>query len=214
MEAATPHIRQDIEHAAEGARTRLGMWTFLGSEVMFFGPVFFAYLYGRFMWPQAFEAASRSTDLLCGATNTAVLLTSSLGVAIAEQLAVRGAYKPARRALDAVVALGLAFLAIKGYEYLQDWREQLVPGPHFHVQGAVNAAAAQLFYFVYFFATGLHAVHLVVGIGLMLYCRRALRLRPGRQTRRRMEAAGLYWHFVDIVWIFLFPALYLAGRAI
>jgi len=212
MDAATPDSAQDIGRQA--ARTRLGMWAFLGSEVMFFGPVFFAYLYGRFMWPQAFEAASRGTDLLCGAVNTAVLLTSSLGVAVAHLLADRGAYGRARRVLDAVVLLGLAFLAIKGYEYVQDWREQLVPGPYFHVQGAVNQAGAQLFYFVYFFATALHALHLTAGIALMLHCRRALLRRPGRPTLRRLEAAGLYWHFVDIVWIFLFPALYLAGRAL
>lgn len=195
------------------ARARLGMWVFLGSEIMFFGPVFFAYLYGRYTWSQAFATASRSTSLLCGTVNTAVLLTSSLGVAIALLLAERGAREQARRALNAVVLLGLAFLLIKGYEYRQDWHEHLVPGPSFHLEGAANQAAAQLFYFVYFFSTLLHALHLVIGIGLVLYCRSYLQREPGHKAVRRLEITGLYWHFVDIIWIFLYPALYLAGRA-
>lgn len=196
------------------ARARIGMWVFLGSEIMFFGPVFFAYLYGRHQWPQAFYAASRSTDLLCGTINTAVLLTSSLCVAVALLLAERGMHKQARCALDAVVLLGLAFLLIKSYEYVQDWHEHLVPGPGFHVPGAANQAAAQLFYFIYFFSTLLHALHLTIGIGLILYCRRHLNPESGRRAVRRLEMTGLYWHFVDIVWIFLYPALYLAGRAL
>ena len=199
--------------AISDARARIGMWVFLGSEIMFFGPVFFAYLYGRYAWPQAFEAASRSTDLLWGTVNTAVLLTSSLGVAIALLFAQRGAREQTRHALNVVVLLGLVFLLIKSYEYVQDWNEHLVPGPTFHVPGAVDQAAAQLFYFIYFFSTLLHALHLTIGIGLMSYCRRDLKHRSGHKAVRRLEMTGLYWHFVDIVWIFLYPALYLAGRA-
>lgn len=209
MSATSP----DPCQALMDGRARMGMWVFLGSELMFFGPVFFAYLYGRYQWAEAFAAASRSTNLLCGTLNTAVLLTSSLGVAAALLLAEGGLRKQARRALDAVVALGLIFLLIKGYEYAQDWKEHLVPGPGFHVEGAGNQAAAQLFYFLYFFSTLLHALHLIIGIGLMLYCRRYLEREPGHTALRRLEIAGLYWHFVDIVWIFLYPALYLAGRA-
>src|SRR5690606_30553771 len=97
-------------------RARIGMWVFLCSEVMFFGPVFFTYLYGRYVWPQAFEAASRSTDLLCGTANTAILLTSSLAVAVAFKLAQKGAYQSSRRAVDAAMVLGLAFLLVKSYE--------------------------------------------------------------------------------------------------
>lgn len=198
--------------ALTDARARIGMWVFLGSEIMFFGPVFFAYLYGRYEWPQAFDAASRSTDLLCGTVNTAVLLTSSLGVAIALLFVKRGAREHARRALNAVVLLGLVFLLIKSYEYVQDGHEHLVPGPSFHASGAIDQAAAQLFYFVYFFSTLLHALHLSIGIGLMLYCRRNLKRESGHKAVRRLEMSGLYWHFVDIIWIFLYPALYLAGR--
>lgn len=195
------------------ARARIGMWVFLASEVMFFGPVFFAYAYGRYEWPQAFEAASRSTDLVSGTVNTAVLLTSSLGVAAALRLAQQGASRQARRALDLVMLLGVAFLLIKGHEYVQDWRQNLVPGPAFHVKGAAYQPAAQLFYFIYFFATLLHALHLTIGIGLVGYCRRHLVRGVGHRLARRLEVVGLYWHFVDIIWIFLYPALYLAGRA-
>src|SRR5690606_32405474 len=168
--------------------------------VMFFGPVFFAYLYGRYTWPHAFEAASRSTDLLCGTLNTALLLTSSLGVAVALWLAESGARKQARHALSGVLLLGLAFLMVKGYEYGQDWHEHLVPGPDFHLQDAVNQAPAQLFYFIYFFATLLHALHLLIGMGLIVYCRHNLERQRGHSAVRRLEMCGLYWHFVDIVW--------------
>ncbi|NGM88908.1 cytochrome c oxidase subunit 3 family protein [Parapusillimonas sp. SGNA-6] len=195
------------------ARARIGMWVFLASEIMFFGPVFFAYLYGRYEWPDAFFAASRSTNLLCGAVNTAVLLTSSAAVAVALHLAQAGLRQQARRALDAVMLLGLVFLLIKSYEYAQDWHEHLLPGPGFHLRDAANQAAAQLFYFIYFFATLLHGLHLVIGIGLVAYCHRRLDRDTGPRAVRRLEVAGLYWHFVDIIWIFLYPALYLAGRA-
>jgi len=195
------------------ARARIGMWVFLGSEIMFFGPIFFSYMYGRYEWPQAFEAASRSTDLACGTFNTAVLLTSSLAVAAALLYAENGSRVQARRALNAAVLLGLLFLLVKSYEYLQDWHEHLVPGPSFQMDGAIDLAAAQLFYFIYFFSTLLHALHLIIGIALVLYCHRYLAHEPGHGAVRRLEITGLYWHFVDMIWIFLFPALYLAGRA-
>jgi len=198
---------------ADDARARIGMWVFLASEIMFFGPVFFAYLYGRHAWTQAFEAASRSTDLACGTLNTALLLTSSAAMAAAALRAEQGARRQARRGLGAVVLLGAAFLLVKGYEYRQDWHEGLVPGPGFHVAQAADQAAAQLFYFVYFFATLLHALHVIIGMGLVLYCRGLLARGSGQTGARRVEICGLYWHFVDLVWIFLYPALYLAGRA-
>lgn len=209
MSTITPERLQTLTDT----RTRIGMWVFLASEIMFFGPVFFGYLYGRYEWGQAFEAASRSTSLLCGTANTAVLLSSSTAVAMALQFAEGGARRQARRALDIAALLGVVFLAIKAYEYLQDWNEHLVPGPGFHVEGATDQAAAQLFYFIYFFSTLLHALHLTIGIGLVLYCRGYLRREPGHAAVRRLEMTGLYWHFVDAIWIFLYPALYLAGRA-
>jgi cytochrome c oxidase subunit 3 len=198
--------------ALADARSRVGMWVFLGSEIMFFGPVFFAYLYGRYEWPSAFAAASGSTDLLCGTFNTAALLTSSAAVAMALRWAQNGAPRQAQRALEAAVLLAMLFLATKGYEYAQDWQEHRVPGAGFVLQGTINQMAAQLFYFVYFFATLLHGLHLLIGVGLLLYCGHELAHDPGGRATRRLEATGLYWHFVDIVWVFLYPALYLGGR--
>jgi cytochrome c oxidase subunit 3 len=203
----------DPASALADARARIGMWVFLASEIMFFGPVFFAYLYGRYEWPHAFFAASRSTDLLCGAVNTAILLTSSTAVAMALRYAEGGLRRHARRALSVVILLGFAFLLIKGYEYGQDWHEHLIPGRDFELRDAANQAAAQLFYFIYFFSTLLHALHLLIGIGLIGYCRSYLKRDTGHRAVRRLEVIGLYWHFVDIIWIFLYPALYLAGRA-
>lgn len=210
MNAAVSDHSEELTHA----RARIGMWVFLCSEIMFFGPVFFGYIYGRYEWTQAFEAASRSTNLLCGAINTAVLLSSSLAVAAALLWAQTGARKQARQALDVVLVLGLIFLVIKGYEYVQDWGENRVPGAGFHLEGTSDQAAAQLFYFIYFFATLLHAVHLIIGMGLMLYCRLDLAQDTTHRGVRRLEITGLYWHFVDLIWIFLYPALYLAGRAL
>lgn len=216
---------------AKDTRARMGMWVFLGSEIMFFGPVFFGYLYGRHTFPAAFAAASRSTDLLCGTLNTAILLTSSLLIACAVEKAehIQSNKGPVsetvssrpeslgtvRRLLDATVLLGLLFLAVKGYEYAQDWSEGLVPGAAFHLAApAAEQAGAQLFYFVYFFSTLLHALHLIIGMGLVMVCRRQLMQRPGPRAHRRLDAIALYWHFVDIIWIFLFPALYLGGRSV
>lgn len=199
--------------ALADARARIGMWVFLASEVMFFGPVFFAYLYGRYEWADAFAAASRSTNVLCGAVNTAVLLTSSVAVAMALHYAQHDLRRQARRALAVAALLGCVFLVIKGYEYAEDWHENLLPGLHFQLRDAVNQTAAQLFYFIYFFSTLLHGLHLIIGIGLLAYCRHYLERDQGHRAVRRVEIIGLYWHFVDIIWIFLYPALYLAGRA-
>lgn len=201
-------------------RARMGMWVFLGSEIMFFGPVFFAYLYGRHAFPDAFALASRHTDLFCGTLNTAILLTSSLAIALAVQEAERLAGdSPARsgllRMLDATVLLGLLFIVVKGYEYAQDWSEGLVPGGSFHMAApAADQTAAQLFYFIYFFSTLLHALHLIIGIGLVLYCRQELARAVDHDASRRLDIVALYWHFVDIIWIFLFPVLYLGGRSL
>lgn len=218
-----PYRTEAMVSTASLARTnraRMGMWVFLGSEIMFFGPVFFAYLYGRHAFPDAFALASRHTDLFCGTLNTAILLTSSLAIALAVQEAERLAGdSPARsgllRMLDATVLMGLLFIVVKGYEYAQDWSEGLVPGGSFHMAApAADQTAAQLFYFIYFFSTLLHALHLIIGIGLVLYCRHELARAVDHDASRRLDIVALYWHFVDIIWIFLFPVLYLGGRSL
>jgi cytochrome c oxidase subunit 3 len=189
---------------------QLGMWVFLATEVLFFGGLLFAYLYGRANWPDGFALAGRHTDVLLGTLNTAVLLTSSFAVALAAAAAECGRRNDwVARLLWATAALGLAFLAIKGLEYRNDWREGLVPGRAFSL---ASTPGAELFFVLYFLTTGLHAVHLTVGIGLMASF--AVGARRGRDWAGppRLQIAALYWHFVDVVWIFLYPLLYLVLR--
>lgn len=210
MDAPVAH--QFDSRAQQTLAATLGMWIFLATEVLFFGPLFFGYLYVRTHFPDAVAAASRHTDLVLGTANTAILLTSSLCVALAT---AEG--RPPRRAsmlLWACAALGLAFLAIKGFEYHQEFAEHLFPGRGFapaDAGGPWRAHGMQLFFWLYFAMTALHAVHLLVGMGLCVAL--AIALRRGRAVGDHAELAGLYWHFVDVAWVFLYPLLYLVGRA-
>jgi cytochrome c oxidase subunit 3 len=192
----------------------LGVWIFLATEVVFFGPLLFGYLYVRTQFPDAAAAASRHTGFVLGTLNTALLLTSSLCMALAGTMHEAGAARRARSLLWATVALGLAFLAIKGLEYRQEFGEHLFPGSGFAPRDAGTAAhshAMQLFFLLYFALTAVHALHLIAGIALCVLL--AVALGRGRAEGRHVHLAGLYWHFVDVVWIFLYPLLYLAGRA-
>jgi cytochrome c oxidase subunit 3 len=197
--------------AEDPSRASLGMWVFLASEVLFFGGLFVAYAYGRMHWPEGFAAASRQTHVALGTVNTALLLTSSALVALAVACGeARERRAWVARLLSASCLLGLAFLALKGVEYRKEWLEHLVPGPHF---GPTGRQGAELFFVLYFLVTGLHAVHLTVGIGVLgVFAWGSHRARAWAQASR-IEAAGLYWHFVDVVWIFLYPLIYLGGRA-
>jgi cytochrome c oxidase subunit 3 len=194
-------------------QTRLGMWVFLSTELMFFGPVFWSYLVARQHAPAAFAQAGRLTNAWLGTGNTLLLLTSSLTMALAVEAARHGVRSYARRALWLTALLGCVFLAVKGYEYVNDWHENLFPGAHFHALGIAGQDAAQMFFFVYFFATGLHALHLTIGIVMVAVMIRRMRTAARSVASREVDLVGLYWHFVDIVWIFLFPALYLIGRS-
>ena len=206
MSAATLPVTDEPVDPDTG---KLGMWIFLASEVLFFGGLFVAYLYGRTTWPQGWAAASRHTDVLLGTVNTALLLTSSAIVA----LAIACEENPRQRRWTArllwtTASLGAAFLAIKGIEWHADWRQHLVPGPSF----ALTVSGAQQFFALYFVMTGLHAVHMIAGVGVLASlahgraCERAWAKAP------QLEIAALYWHFVDLVWIFLYPLLYLVER--
>lgn len=190
---------------------QFGMWVFIASEVLFFGGLLLAYAYGRSHWPAGFAAASRETHVVIGTLNTALLLTSSALVALA---AISGESRDGRRHVPALLwgacALGLAFLALKGVEYAKEFHEQLVPGATFRLR---EQPGAQLFYVLYFLATGLHAVHLTIGIAVLAAFAVGSRRLAGWALPRRIEVAGLYWHFVDVVWIFLYPLIYLGGRS-
>jgi len=191
----------------------LGMWIFLATEVMFFGVLFLAYFHWRVHDPDGWAAASRLTHEWLGTLNTALLLTSSLTMA----LAVRAGWLGRRRAVPPLLwttaALGLAFIGVKAVEYTLEWRDGLVPALHFTYSGE-NARAVQEFFYLYFAMTGVHALHLAIGVGLVAWAAVRLREPPTELSRRdTVECLGLYWHFVDAIWIVLYPLIYLVGLA-
>jgi cytochrome c oxidase subunit III len=189
-----------------------GMWAFLVSEVMFFGGVFATYLVYRHVYPTAFAAASRELDVYWGTINTFVLLTSSLTMALAVRATHLQRRPQAALAIMATIALGLVFLGIKFLEYAHKYHEGLAPlaGLPFHYRGP-DPGAARLFFGLYFGMTGIHAAHMIVGIGLLTFLLQRVWFEPVLNGLR-VELFGLYWHFVDVVWIFLFPLLYLIDR--
>lgn len=188
----------------------LGMWTFLATEVLFFGGMFLGYITYRHAYSDAFAQASHHTILSYGTINTAVLLTSSLTMALAVRAAQTDSKKWLIRFLLITVFLGCCFLGVKGLEYHDDLREHLWPGPHFT---KALPPPSQIFWFLYWGMTGLHAIHVTVGIGLLsVIAWMSGRGRFSSYYHTPVEISGLYWHFVDIVWIFLYPLLYLINR--
>jgi len=190
-----------------------GMWVFLVTEVLFFGGMFMAYVLYRTWYPDAWLAASHHLDVTMGAVNTAVLIGSSLTMAMAVRAAQLGQRGGQVVFLLATLALGFVFLGIKAVEYSDKFAHHLVPGPGFRFEDASVARQAQIFFSVYFAMTGMHALHMVIGAGLLTWILiGALRGRFTPEYHTPVELVGLYWHFVDIIWIFLFPLLYLVGH--
>ena len=207
--AMTPY--DSAQQRAEAAQ--LGIWVFIASELVFFGPLFAGYVYARVHLADAFVAAARHTEVAIGTVNTAVLLTSSFFMALAVEAYKARSTALARRALLLTAGLGCVFLALKGYEYWSEWQEHLVPGAHFTFEHA-HRGGAEIFFYLYFALTGVHALHLTAGIAVVLALRSLSRNAADRALcTERLEVAALYWHFVDAVWIFLYPMLYLVGRA-
>jgi cytochrome c oxidase subunit 3 len=193
------------QHAAT-----LGMWTFLATEVLFFGAMFMAYIVYRHAYPHAFAEASHHTIVLYGTINTAILLTSSLTMVFAVHAAKENNLKRLFRYLVITIALGIVFLGVKGLEYHADIKEQLWPGPDFRPD---LSREAQIFWFLYWVMTGTHALHVTVGIGVLsVMAWMAARRKFSAAYHTPVEMTGLYWHFVDIVWIYLYPLLYLIHR--
>jgi len=199
-----------IEQQHEAAK--LGMWIFLATEVLFFGGLFLGYTVYRYLYPETFAAASRHTEVILGGANTAILLFSSTLMALAVRAAELGRRKHLIWLLLGTAFFGVIFMAIKGLEYHKDFVDHLVPGVGFRWHEA-NPSAAEMFFWLYFAMTGLHAIHVTVGIFVMLTLTvLAWRRQFENGNYMAVEVAGLYWHFVDIVWVFLFPLLYLAGH--
>ena len=189
----------------------LGMWVFLVTEVMFFGGMFMAYLAYRTMYPEAWVAGSNHLNVPLGALNTGVLICSSLTMVLAVRAAQLGSRRGQIVNLILTIILGGVFLVVKYFEYKDKFVHHLVPGPHFD-PALKQQHGQELFFSLYFMLTGVHAAHMVIGIGIMtviLIMAWRGRFGPGYYTP--VEVSGLYWHFVDIVWIFLFPLLYLLG---
>jgi cytochrome c oxidase subunit 3 len=187
----------------------LGMWAFLATEVLFFGSLVAAYFNYRIWFGAEFIAAARMTRVALGTANTAILLTSSACMASAVAAKEAGSRRSAIAWLTGTAALGIAFVAVKFFEYSLEYGEHLVPALNF--DSARYSGATEIFFTFYFCATGLHALHLLIGITLVTWL--ALRIRRrGTEHGQVARLIGLYWHFVDVVWIFLFPLIYLAGR--
>ncbi len=215
-ESPLAHHFADLEQQNEVAV--LGMWIFLATELMVFSALFTGYTVYRASYPAEFAAGSGALNIWFAAINTVVLLTSSLTMA----LAVHGAQLGRRNAVVLCLALtallGTAFLVIKGFEYHHDYKDFLVPGLAFddevwrQHEPPLNPGKVKLFLLFYYTMTGLHAVHLIIGIVLMIVLTlRAWRGRFTAQSHAPIEVGGLYWHFVDVVWLFLLPLLYMIG---
>jgi cytochrome c oxidase subunit III len=225
----SPHLAHHFDSMEQQRESSsLGMWLFLAQEVMFFGGMFVAYAMYRFKYPEAFAVASGHLNIGWGAFNTAVLICSSLTMALAVRSAQLGDKKKIIQFLIATMLLAGVFLGVKGIEYTDKYHHHLVPGPSFEYTPdfdkytvPVTAETAhpnftghvQLFYSFYFVMTGMHALHMVIGLGLMIWLIvKAKRNQFSTEYYAPVEMTGLYWHFVDIVWIYLFPLLYLVWR--
>jgi cytochrome c oxidase subunit III len=209
-----PELRHHFDTVEQQRNSSvLGMWAFLVTELMFFGGMFCSYMIYRNMYPDAFASTSRYMNVMLGGVNTAVLICSSLTMALAVRSAQLGHKKALIWFLILTLFLGSIFLGIKAVEYHEKWVDHHVPGPAFHYEDARYAQHAQILFFLYFAMTGMHAVHMIVGAGLLIWLIvMASRNRFSAAWYTPVDMIGLYWHFVDIVWIFLFPLLYLIGH--
>jgi cytochrome c oxidase subunit 3 len=218
---ATHHASTNLAHHFDNLEQQreagsLGMWLFLVTEIMFFGGLFTGYIIYRSQHPDAFAIASSTLNWKLGALNTVVLIVSSLTMALAVYFAQMGSRRMQVIFLVVTMLLGAVFLVVKGFEYADKFEHHHFPGLNFQWNEAVPAGVSthhiQMFYWIYFAMTGLHALHMIIGIGAMLFLIfYAYRGRYTPEYHAPIELTGLYWHFVDIVWIFLFPLLYLLG---
>jgi len=228
---ALQHHFENMEQQREAGT--LGMWVFLVTEIMFFGGMFLAYTLYRSTYTDAFATASNHLDITLGAVNTGVLILSSFTMAMSVYFTQVGKSRPQVICLILTLVLGLTFLGIKAVEYKAKYDDKLIPGRlipsqpfdpevahhgdtdthKLHLVGNATVRQVELFYWIYFAMTGMHALHMIIGAGLLTFLIVfSLKGRFGPEYHSPVEVIGLYWHFVDIIWIFLFPLLYLLGR--
>ena len=209
---AHAHHFETLEQQQEAST--FGMWVFLVTEILFFGGALLAYAIYRAQFPEAFAFSSHELDIQLGALNTAVLIGSSLTMALAVHAAQTGNRGGTMMWIVLTMVLGTVFLGVKGVEYHEKFVKHHIPGFGFEFEPEYFRPA-QIFFSLYFVLTGLHALHMIIGLGIMTWM--FIWTKQGRidaEYASPVEIAGLYWHFVDIVWIFLFPLLYLIGRHI
>jgi cytochrome c oxidase subunit 3 len=203
----------DTEVQQKEAST-LGMWIFLITEIMFFGGMFAAYTIYRSAYATVFAIASSSLNVTVGAINTCVLLLSSFTMVMAVRAGQLGQRKMIIVFLILTLVFGCVFLGVKAYEWTEKYEEHHMPGQAaFHLEGTPLQGPAKIFFSLYFAMTGLHALHMVVGVGLLSVI--IWQTRQGKFSAdyyTPIDISGLYWHFVDVVWIFLYPLLYLIDR--
>jgi cytochrome c oxidase subunit 3 len=207
-------LRHHFDDSAQQLHSAtLGMWVFLITEVMFFGGMFGGYTVYRNMYPDAFASTSQFMNVTIGAVNTGVLIFSSFTMVMAVRSAQLGQKKALVSFLVLTLILGCVFLTLKYVEYHEKWVDHHIPGPMFQYADPRYFHQAQILFFLYFAMTGMHAIHMVVGAGMLItLIVMAARNRFSSAWYTPVEMIGLYWHFVDIIWIFLFPLLYLIGH--
>jgi cytochrome c oxidase subunit 3 len=192
------------KHAA-----RLGMWLFLATEILLFAGLFACYAAYRFLFPEAWAASSRSLDLLMGTINTIVLITSSFTAAMAVHYAKEAKNKMVVVMFVLTILMAMGFLVIKYFEYAHKFHEGQLPGPYYHYEG-IQLPGVSLYFSIYFLSTGLHAFHVIVGMAVLAWVTtKAMRNEFSYHNYTAVELGSMYWHLVDLVWIFLFPMLYL-----
>ena len=196
----------DVERQRYGAS--FGIWIFLVTEMLFFGVLFLSYAVYRSLHPEAFHTASHETDIVYGTTNTFILITSSLIMTMAERAAGEGWRRLAVSCLLVTAGLGTAFLVVKGFEYSEDISKGLLPGPAF----PLHPASTQLFWGLYWIMTMVHAIHLTVGVGVVLVLTALIARNVVPLRAPAAEVTSLYWHFVDVIWVTLYALIYLPGR--
>jgi cytochrome c oxidase subunit 3 len=207
------HVAHHFDNADQQFESnRMGVWLFLVTEILFFGGLFCAFAVFRSWYYPAFLEAHHHLDKVLGATNTLVLITSSLTMALAVRSAQTNNKKATTILLLITLACAATFMVIKYFEYAHKFHDGLLPGKYFTAEGFQTGKDAGLFFAVYFMLTGVHGTHVLVGMGLITWI--LIRNQKGQFSQRYyspVENVGLYWHLVDLVWIFLFPLLYLVS---
>jgi len=210
-DSVVAHQFDDVEQQHQ--TYSFGMWIFLVTEIMFFGGLFAAYTVYRWSFPEAFAAGSEHLDIVLATINTAALLTSSFTMALAVRAIQLNKPKQMIGFLLTTIGFAIVFLVIKGIEYYAKFQTHLVPGHNFVWHGAADPRHVEMFYGLYFTMTALHGLHVLIGIGVIATIAfLGWKKRFSSDFYAPVEMTGLYWHLVDIIWVFLFPLLYLVSR--